>query len=297
MEIDALRTLALVAQQGSFAAAARLLDVDPSSVSRSVANTEAALGLRIFQRSTRALSLTEAGETYLRRIAPLLDEFDHARDMAQTLRTNPSGTIRLTASVAFAHECIIPILGPFHARYPEMVVELLPTDMTLDIAANALDLAIRLAPAPQGDLISTRLMTTRYRVCASPAYLHAQGPIATPQDLTDHNCLRFALPEFRTRWRFRHGDAPAFDVPISGHTIIANALSLRRAAVDGMGPVLLADWLIASEIASGRLVDLFPEHDCTATEFDTAAWMLYPSRAYLPRKVRVMIDFLREHLG
>ena len=297
MDIEALRTIALVAQQGSFAAAARVLDMDPSTVSRSVANTEAALGLRIFQRSTRALSLTEEGETYLRRIEPLLDELEHARDVAQASRVNPSGTLKITASVAFAHECIVPVLGAFHARYPEVVVELLPTDATLDIAANSIDLAIRLAPAPKGDLISTRLMATRYRVCASPSYLKAHGPIARPHDLAQHNCLRFALPEFRTRWRFRLDGSQAFDVPVSGHTIIANALSLRQAALDGMGPVLLADWLIGREIETGSLVDLFPEYQSTATEFETAAWMLYPSRSYLPRKVRVMIDYLRERLG
>ncbi len=297
MDLEALRTITLVAQQGSFAAAARVLDMDPSTVSRSVANTEAALGLRIFQRSTRALSLTEEGETYLRRIEPLLDELEHARDVAQASRVNPSGTLIITASVAFAHECIVPVLGAFHARYPEVVVELLPTDATLDIAANSIDLAIRLAPAPKGDLISTRLMATRYRVCASPSYLKAHGPIAHPHDLTQHNCLRFALPEFRTRWRFRLDGSQAFDVPVSGHTIIANALSLRQAALDGMGPVLLADWLIGREIETGGLIDLFPDYECTATEFETAAWMLYPSRSYLPRKVRVMIDYLRERLG
>ncbi|MDJ0820921.1 MAG: LysR family transcriptional regulator [Paracoccaceae bacterium] len=297
MDLEALRTITLVAQQGSFAAAARVLDMDPSSVSRSVANTEAELGLRIFQRSTRALSLTEEGETYLRRIEPLIDEFEHARDIAQASCRRPSGTLKMTASVAFAHECIVPILSAFHERYPEMTVELLPTDMTMDIAANSIDLAIRLAPAPKGDLISTRLMTTRYRVCASPAYLEEHGPIVKPGDLIDHNCLRFALPDFRTRWRFKLNDNPAFDVPVSGHTIIANALSLRQAAVDGMGAVLLADWLIRSEIQTGSLVDVFPEYECTATEFDTAAWMLYPSRSYLPRKVRVMIDYLRERLG
>lgn len=296
MEIEALRTVALVAQQGSFAAAARVLNLDPSSVSRTVAGAEAALGLRLFQRTTRSLTVTEEGEVFLRRIVPLLDEFDHAREAAAQAQAAPSGTLRLTASVAFAHVCIVPHLGAFHAKYPDVSVELLPTDANLDIAANGIDIAIRLAAAPKGDLISTRLLATRYRVCAAPAYLERQGPIDTPEELSGHDCLRFALPEFRTRWRFRLGDGAPFDVPVSGHMVIASALSLRRAALDGLGPVLLADWLVGKDIASGRLVDLFPDHDCTATEFDTGAWALYLSRAYLPRKVRVMIDFLRQKL-
>lgn len=203
----------------------------------------------------------------------------------------------MTASVAFAEVCIVPLLRDFHTLYSEMAIELLPTDETLDLAANGMDLGIRLGPAPTGDLITTKIMSTRYLVCASPEFIGARGPISSPQELSTQNCLRFALPEFRTRWRFRPKDGPVLDVPVSGNTVIANALSLRRAAIDGLGPVLLADWLVRDDIASGALVELFPDHACTATEFDTAAWALYPSRAYLPRRVRVMIDFLRERLN
>lgn len=297
MDFELLKTVTLVARHGSFAAAARVSGVDPSSVSRAVASAEAALGLRLFQRTTRSLNITEEGEIYLRRIVPLLEELDAAREAATKTLRKPSGTLKMTASVAFAHECVVPHLRAFHERYPAISVELLPTDANLDVAANGIDLAIRLAAAPTGDLISTRLLTTRYVVCASPDYLEAHAPIRAPADLAAHECLRFALPEFRTRWRFQRDSAEAFEVPVNGRTIIANALSLRRAALDGLGPVLLADWLVGRDIAEGRLVDLFPDYDCTATEFDTGAWALYPSRSFLPRKVRAMIDFLREQLG
>lgn len=297
MDTELLKMVALVAQHGSFAAAARVIGVDPSSVSRTVSGVEAALGLRLFQRTTRSLTITEEGEAYLRRVTPLLEELDAAREVATKALRTPSGTLKMTASVAFAHECIVPHLRAFHARFPEVSVELIPTDANLDIAANSIDLAIRLAAEPAGDLISTRLLQTRYVVCASPDYLAGRPQIRAPEDLADHECLRFALPEFRTRWRFRRRGREPFEVPVTGRTIIANALSLRRAALEGLGPVLLADWLVGNDIATGRLVDLFPDHDCTATEFDTGAWALYPSRSFLPRKVRVMIDFLREVLG
>jgi DNA-binding transcriptional LysR family regulator len=297
MDTGLLRTVALVAQQGSFASAARVLNVDPSSVSRAVANAEAALGLRLFQRTTRSLAVTEEGDIYLRRIAPLLDELDAAREAATRTRSAPSGNLKMTASVAFTHECVVPHLAEFHARHPEISIELLSSDATLDIAANGIDLAVRLGASPTGDLIGTRLLTTRYVVCAAPAYLSAHPPIRVPRDLAAHACLRFALPEFRNRWRFRRDGGAPFEVPVTGHTIIANALSLRRAALDGLGPVLLADWLVGRDLAEGRLVDLFPDHDATATDFDTGAWALYPSRSFLPRKVRAMIDFLREKLA
>ncbi len=297
MDTDLLKTVSLVGQQGSFAAAARVLGVDPSSVSRAVATTEATLGFRLFQRTTRSLTVTEEGEIYLRRVTPLLEELEAAREEAGEAQRTPSGTLKITASVAFSHECVVPHLGAFQAMNPDISVELLPTDANLDITANGIDLAIRLGAAPSGDLISTRLLRTRYVVCASPGYLAKHEPIRTPHNLATHDCLRFALPEFRTRWRFRRGDGAAFEVPVKGRTVIANALALRRAALDGLGPVLLADWLVGRDLTKGHLVDLFPDHDCTATEFDTGAWALYPSRSYLPRKVRVMIDFLRKTLA
>lgn len=286
---------ALVARHGSFAAAARALTIDASTVSRTVASVEREIGLRLFQRNARSLTLTEEGAAYLARIDPLLVELDHAADEARQLRDLPSGTLRMTASVAFAHECIIPHLAAFHALHPKITLELLPTDANVDILADKIDLAIRLAAAPSGDLISTRLLTTRYRVCAAPAYLNREGTPAHPRDLAGCNCLRFDLPDYRSNWKFRR-QAESLDVPVSGTTLIANALGLRRAAREGLGPVLLGDWLVAGDLAAGRLVDLFPDWECTATRFDTGAFALYPSREFLPQKVRVMIDFLRARL-
>ncbi|KAJ56292.1 LysR family transcriptional regulator [Actibacterium mucosum KCTC 23349] len=293
MDIEALRTVALVAQHGSFAAAARVLNVDPSSVSRLVASIESEVGLRLFQRTTRSLSVTEEGELYLRRVSPLVEELDRARDEATQLRKTPSGTLRMTASVAFAHECVVPFLADFHRRYPKISIDLIPTDANLDILANGIDLALRLASAPSGDVISTRIRTTRYRVCASPEYLKTAEKLDHPRDLANHDCLRFALPEFRSRWLFRKDTEASFEVPLHGWCVIANALSLRQAARDGLGPVMLADWLVDRDIAAGHLIELFPGYECTATEFDTGAWALYPSRSYMPQKIRVMIDYLR----
>ncbi|WP_299142733.1 LysR family transcriptional regulator [uncultured Tateyamaria sp.] len=295
MDTDALRTLQLVAHHQSFAGAARVQDVDPSSVSRLVATVEAQLGLRLFQRSTRQLTVTEAGALYLSRVGPLLDDLDLARDAAVRIGTQPGGRVRLTASVAFGQEVIVPQLGALRRQLPEIELELVLSDQTLDLVAAQVDIAVRLAPAPKGDLISTRLMSTRYRVVASPAYIAEHGAPPTPAALAAHDCLRMTLPDYRTEWRFLTGGAETV-VHVSGPLLISNALALRAAARAGLGPALLADWMTDSDIARGDLVDLFPHHAVTATAFDTAAWLLYPSRAYLPAKVRAVIDFLRAQL-
>jgi len=296
MDIHALKTVLLVQDLGSIAKAARALDLDASSVSRIVAGVERDIGLRLFQRSTRKLAITEEGAHYLQRVAPLVEELEAAREDAAGLSGEPRGRLRMTASVAFVQEALMPLLPAFQKKHPELSVDLFPSDSNLDLLAEGLDLAVRLSAAPRGDLISTKLMPTRYRVVASPDYLAQSARITHPAELAEHNCLCFALPHFQTRWHFRTRGGDPFPVEVSGKTVIASALSLREAARLGMGVALLADWLIRDDLNSRQLVDLFPELDCAASDFDTAAWLLYPSRSYLPQKVRVMIDFLKAEL-
>ncbi|WP_295175948.1 LysR family transcriptional regulator [Shimia sp.] len=286
----------LVQAQGSIAGAARVLDLDPSSVSRSLAALEAELGVRLFHRTTRKLSSTEEGAAYLQRVAPLVEEMQAAAQAAVGARQAPSGSLRMTASVAFACQKIVPVLSAFSKRYPEVSVEVISSDANLDLVEQGIDLAVRLAPAPKGDLVSSKLMDTRYHLVASPAYLDRVGGLETPGDLRDHDCLRYALPGIGDVWRFR-SDAEPFEVRVTGRHKFSNALALLEAAREGFGVALLADWLVAKDLAEGRLLELCPKYQATVSDFDTAAWVLYPNRRYLPRKTRAMIDFLRESLA
>ncbi len=297
METDDLKILLLVRRHGGFAAAARALGLNPASVSRKVAEIEARIGLRLFQRSTRRFSCTEAGDAFLDRVGPVLEEFEAAFGQAEDLADGPKGTLRLTTSVAFGNEALVPLLPAFHAAYPGIALDLILTDAALDLVRDRIDLALRLAPAPAGDLISSRLLTARYRVVAAPGYLQRHGRPGTPADLAAHGTLRFALPGFRDRWLFRDAAGAIAEVPVGGWLVISNALSLRLACLQGLGPALLADWLVRRDIAAGALTDLFPEFDVTATRFDAGVWALYPSRSYLPQRVRAMLDFLRGHLA
>lgn len=286
-----------VARRGNFAAVARDRDVDPSSVSRAVALLEDEVGVRLFQRSTRRVMLTEAGEKYLAHVSALVEELDHARDEARGLSIDPAGTLRLTTSVAFGNTCVIPLLPEFRRRYPNIKLELLLTDTVVDLVSERVDLAIRLARRFDADFIATKLLDTEYRVCASPEYLKTNKVPSCPQELQNHKCLLFPLPDFRSRWVFKNKKGITEEVPVHGDVTILNALALRACALSGMGPVLLANWLIDDDIAQGRLINLFPKYRVTANDFDNAIWLGYPSRAHLPNKVRVMIDFLKQHLG
>lgn len=294
MDVGHATLLMEIAQRGSFADVARARDVDPSWVSRTVASIEDELGFRIFQRTTRRVVLTEAGDIYLRRAKTIADELDQARDEALSVTKGPVGTLRMTTTVAFGQKVIVPLLPRFRADYPGVSIELVLNDTNLNLVAERLDLAIRLGPGVTGDLVVSKLQETRYRVCASPDYLAQHGWPSTPAELSRRDCLRFSLPGFRSRWIFRGEDGAAEEVEVSGSIVASGALALHSLALAGMGPALLANWLVDGDIATGRLVDLFPHKQVTATTFGTAVWILYPSRSFLPQKVRAMIDFLKE---
>lgn len=286
-----------VAQAGGFAAAARRLEHDPSSISRSIAALEDQLGVRLFQRTTRRVQLTEAGRQFAARIEPLLTELEQARDDVRSESNAPRGRLCLSASVAFGQTCVMPHIPSFAERYPGIDLELKFTDRSVDLIAERVDLAIRLGASVEADLVASRLMTTRYRVCASPDYIRRHGRPSRPSELAAHRCVCFDLPDFKTRWLFKPQSGAIEEVAITPRITVSGALAVREAALAGMGPALLADWLVANDLQSSALMDLLPRYSATATSFDTAAWILYPSRAFLPRKTRIMIDFLRERLG
>lgn len=287
-----LKCFADVAREGSFAAVARKRSVDPSIVSRTIASLEGELGFRLFDRTTRRLNLTEAGSIYLERSRTLTVELEAARQEAGDTLTRPSGLVRITASTAFGTHWLTPRLRSFMDANPDIAVEALLTDAVVDIAAERIDLAFRLAVQPEGELVATKLMDTRYHVVASPDYIAREGPLEQPLDLATRQCLLLTLPGYRSRWAFRDGDIIE-GVSVEGRLAISSPAAIRGAALDGMGPALLADWMVQEDLRQGALVDLLPTWEASAAAFDTAAWLLYPSRDYVPAKVRALIDFLR----
>lgn len=297
MDLSVLQIFVEVMRHGSFAAVARERNIDPSSVSRIIAGLESELGIRLFQRTTRKLSPTEAGMTYFERIEPLIEEMQQAAAVAKDISGNPKGTIRITASVSFGLKCIVPLLPEFEAKYPELTVDLLLTDSVVDLFTQRIDVAIRLGQLADSTLIAQQLIKTNYSVCASRDYLQRYGQPQIPQDIEQHNCLLFPLTGFRTRWIFKDKIGKIQEIPVRGNTIISNAIALQQCAISGMGLTLLPHWLINEDIHNGKLVKLFPDYKVTATDFNTAAWLVYPSRAYIPLKVKVFVEELKKFVG
>jgi DNA-binding transcriptional LysR family regulator len=299
METQHLRTFIEVVRQGSFAGAARRLDLASSQVTRAIAALEADLGTRLMHRTTRKLTLTESGAAYFRRVSSLMDELDAAADDARASTGAIRGLVRLTASLALGQRLVVPLLEKLHRQHPGLQLELRLSDLVVDLVGQQVDVALRQSPSIDESLIGLRLGPMRFRVCASPGYLMDHGRPEIPAELSHRDCLRIALPGFNSAWSFRRrGDtnAEVEVVPIGGWLLASSSMSLLASAVDGLGPVLLADWLVEADVQAGRLVVLFPEYEVTSTHFDNAVWLLYASREHLPRRVRMVVDFLRTEL-
>jgi DNA-binding transcriptional LysR family regulator len=296
MDLESLRIFVNSVKLGSFAAVARQMELDPSTVSRSITNLEAELGFRLLQRTTRMLAPTEAGSVYFERVQGLIETFDIAGQEAQDLVNQPQGNLRVAACTSFGPRVLVPLLPKLMELYPDLTIELLLADHQIDIIKEEIDLSIRFGLKPTGDFVSAQLTPRRFHICASPNFIQKHGSPLQPDDIRGLDSIVFRMPGQTSKWKFREKNGDVREVMVSGKIITSHGLTMTAAAVSGLGVAILPDWLCANELESGTLIDLFPRFDCTPTEFDTAAWLMYPSRRYLPLKVRKFIDFLRTEI-
>lgn len=295
MDVDELRIFVEVMRRRSFSAVAHDRGVAPSSISRAIDALERRLGARLFQRTTRKVTPTEAGAAYFERIEAVVEELARASTVIEDMAASPRGSLRVTASVSFGLQRIAPLLAAFIEAYPELNLEMVFTDAVVDLAAERIDVALRHGPLADSSLVARKLVSVAYTLCASPSYLARHGSPATPADLARHRCLGFSTSATRSRWRLqRRSDGD--EVVVHPRRVMNNGIALARCAVDGGGLVLLSDWLVGDELGRGALVRILPEYEATPTEFDAALWLVYPSRAYVPRKVGVFVDYLENAL-
>jgi len=295
MDTETLEVFIEVMQRGSFAAVARRRGVAPSSVSRSVAALEQQLGLRLFQRTTRRLSATEAGSLYFARVQPLLEELQRAHEQVLDVAAEARGTLVVTAPVSFAQRVLLPLLPALLERHPQLHVDLRLTDAMVDLVAERIDVAVRLGRLPDSDLVARRLTGFDFVVCAAPAYLEQHGRPRRPADLARHAAVIFEMGPRRSRWRFRRAGEEC-EVEVSGRCVMTNAMAVRRCAELGLGVALLPRWLVAEELAAGMLAAVLTRYEATATDFEPGVWLLHPSRRYVPLKVRAFIEAVDQAL-
>jgi DNA-binding transcriptional LysR family regulator len=288
-----MRVFQRVMDEGSFAAAARGLDMSPAVVTRLVADLEEHLAVRLLHRSTRKLALTDAGETYLGRVRAILQDIDEADALASAHTRELAGTLRVLCQPVLATHVLAPLMAVFRQRYPQITVELV-VEAFLEPAVEEYDIALFGTGANyDGDIIARKIITTQAIFVASPAYLRRKGTPRQPQDLHQHDCLRLKGANVRTRrWQLRntHTQAIPVELDVPAALLSNNIDTLLRAALEGCGITVASVELVAPYLAAGQLVHILP--DWITGELVLLAAL--PTRKFLPQRTRVFLDFLIE---
>ncbi|MBR0776291.1 LysR family transcriptional regulator [Bradyrhizobium diazoefficiens] len=279
-----------VVESGGFSAAARRLNMSTTMVSNHVQALEDRLGVRLLNRTTRKVSLTEIGKTYYDRATQILSDLEQADDIASELQSVPRGTLRIhvaTHMVPF----VAPVVAKLLSAYPELKIDLRMGEADVDLIEEGYDVALRMTPPPDSSLIVRSLATWRHVLCCSHAYLDRHGRVQRLDDLTTHNCGRHLNYPFGDEWRFFDRKRAPASVRISGSFVTNSGEALRKVALEGAAVCLMAGFLIQDDLEAGRLVRLLPEYRPVEMSMNA----VYPHRHHLSAKVRTFIDMIALH--
>lgn len=280
-----------VANCGGFRAAARELGISSSALSQQVAALESRLGVRLFNRTTRSVSLSSAGEQFVAEITPALAAIRSAFDHADEHRSEPSGTLRINTSIGAARMTIAPLILEYLRRYPQMHVEIVTETALVDINAQGFDAGIRILEAVPPDMISIAFgQEVQPMIVASPAYFAGRKKPQIPADLEHHNCIRARMASGGLyKWEFEKRGV-AFTLDVRGSLTLDESDLMLRAAREGLGIAYLNEWQVSDDLQAGRLVQILGDW----TPPYPGLCLYYPGRKHLPAKLRVFVDLIKE---
>ena len=288
--ITDLEIFARVARTGNMSAAGREMSLSPAVVSKRVSLLEERLGARLFQRTTRQLTLTEVGEGFFKRVVDVLSLIEEAEDFVSRRNTKPRGVLKITAPTSFSRQHIAPHLPKFFEKYPEIEVDIHLSDNFVDIIRNGYDLALRIGELKDSSLVARKLAPDNRVICAAPKYLKERGTPKRLSDLEFHNCLSASAQEV---WRIDGPDGQK-SIKVKGNIRTNSSEFVREALLSGLGIGLRSTWDIADEIKNGALQVILPEYRGSAA---VGIYAVYPCREFMPAKVNVFIEFLAELFG
>jgi DNA-binding transcriptional LysR family regulator len=289
---DSLQAFVRVAETGSFAAAARQLGLTTSAVSKRVTQLEACLGVRLLQRTTRHVRVTDLGSLFYERAVEIVTLLDDAIGTVQHGQATPAGLLRLSSPTSFGMLHVAPALGDFHAQYPALTLEILLHDRVVNPVEEGFDVCLQDAGPRPGSMVERRLFPLRRVVCAAPQYLATHGTPRVPHEVTHHACIQYSYLESGSVWHF---DSPAGPIPVPIDPILRtnNGHIMLDAAVQGQGIAVLPTFLAAHDLHRGALVVLLPDFPFPALTLSA----VYPRRKQVPAKVKLLLDFLVARFG
>lgn len=290
--LTSLTVFGRVVECGGFSAAARRLNMSVTMVGNHVQSLEDRLGVRLLNRTTRKVSLTETGKYYYERSVQILADLEEADRAAGALSSTPRGTLRVYTSTHIIR-FLLPAISEYLALYPSVSLDLDIGERMIDMIEDGYDLAIRTVPPPDSTLVVRRLTPWRHILCCSPAYLESHPMPESPTDVATHNCLQYAYYPYGDEWRFQGPDGEQHSVKIGGNVVSNSAETLRYLTMNAQGIFLAPSFVVFEDLAEGRLVRMMPDYK--PVEFSINA--IYPNRSHLPTKVRLFIDLLVERFA
>lgn len=285
--LEGIAEFCAVADVGNFTGAANKLDTSVAQISRKVSSLEKHLGVKLLQRTTRSVSLTEAGTQYFQQTLPALKALEDAQLSVSALQASPQGLIKLTAPVAFGEAFIAPLLNTFMQKYAGISVQCTFSNEKLDIVELGLDLAIRIGKLEDSTLVAKKLATRHLFVCGSRDYFKEQGQPKSIEALKEHSLLVGSQPH----WRLLI-DNKIQSIPVQGRVRYNSGNALCSAAVAGLGIAQLPGFYVRKALASGQLIEIFPEYK----DKQEAIWAVFPSNRNVAPKIRLLVDFLAQHI-
>ena len=295
--MDRLTSMAVfkrAVELGSFAAAARQLGMSPEMAGNHVRALEARLGVRLLNRSTRRLHLTEPGNLYYERCRKILADIEETEAQANSLQASPRGLLRIAVPVTFGVRHIAPAVSEYMTRYQEVTFDVAVSDRFVNLIEEGFDLAIRIGQLVDSGLVARKLTSAQLVVCASPAYLLRAGSPETPADLASHACLTYAETRDPNLWHFTGPAGRTETVHVTGPLVATNAGFVHEIALAGHGVLLGPSFSFTDDIAAGRLVPLLQGWRSTR---ELSVHAVYPHRSLLSAKVRGFVELLVERLG
>jgi DNA-binding transcriptional LysR family regulator len=290
--LQPMRMFVCVVQSGSMSSAGRHLGLSPASVSRQITALEDSLRCRLVNRTSRRITLTEAGELYYAKVEQILHEIEEANESVTQMQAVPRGTLRVHSRMLVGHLHIVPILPVFLAQHPEIKVDLLLSNRVVGLVEENIDVDIRIGKLVDSSLAARKLASAERVLCAAPVYLRARPAPERPSDLLRHNCLTYRINLGRAVWRFSDGAGKLEEVQVAGNFQTDNGLALLAATLGGLGIALMPDWSVRNELASGQLRRLLPQYSVSHMEFDNGVYAVFQKDRHMSAKVRAFIDFL-----
>ena len=293
-KLSEIRAFVALAETGSFTATGRLLGRDPTVVSRSVQSLERRVGVRLVDRSTRQVTLTEAGSLYLARVRPLLQELDAADREASSLASgDPRGRLKVALPGAFARLWLAPVIASFARAYPQVTLDLSYSNRFVDLIGEGFDIAVRLGELADSRLVARKIGSRRRLLCASPAYLADHPQICVPEDLRGHDALIFTGRTDPYRWMLRDADGETRTILMEARIASDEADVLVSAAIAGLGIMLTTDWHVGPALNDGRLTEALPSWPPVD---GGGVYVIMPAGPGVPSKTRAFAEWLAREL-